>query len=223
MGLVGGTETKQRRDGGDRQCFGGLRGLCDRHITPIHDAQVGEDELAAIIDAACGQSGDAQTCVDDVRGGVGRRIDTHLDHAAAHGQAQQRAVFIQRRQRAAKTFNQDSLVMKTARGEVVIGRRSSGGRRFVPEDLQLVDIDSGKIESGERGALYPHAVSDAEVVAGRFEVQVGAGGVVLHQNSAAAFHEADDGGELDGEFFQTALVGQRADVESGGQLGCCRE
>ena len=85
MGLVGGTETKQRGDGGDRQCFGRLRGLGDRHITPIHDTQVGEDELAAIIDAACGQGGDAQACVDDIRGGVGRRIDTHLDHAAAHG------------------------------------------------------------------------------------------------------------------------------------------
>jgi hypothetical protein len=112
--------------------------------------------------------------------------------------------------------------MKTAGGEVVIGRRSGGGRRLVPEDLQFGDIDAGKVESGSGGAFHAHAIPDAEVVAVRFEVQMRARAVVLNENRAAALHKADGGREIDGEFFQTALVGQRADVDGAGELGCRR-
>ena len=86
------------------------------------------------------------------------------------------------------------------------------------EDLQFDDLDSGQIKPGHGDAFDLHAVADTKVIASRFEVQMRACGVVLHKHGAAALDEADDGRELDGEFFQTALVRQRADVEGAGEL-----
>ena len=75
-------------------------------------------------------------------------------------------------------------------------------------------FDAWKVEPGHGNAFHPHAIPDAEVVAGRFEVQMRACGFVLHENGPATLDKADGGLELDGEFFQTALVEQRADFES---------
>ena len=90
------------------------------------------------------------------------------------------------------------------------------------QDVDLGHLDARQVKSGHRDAFHPHSIADVEVIAGRFEVQMRACGVVLHENRPAALHKADDGGQLDGQLFQTTLVGQRADGESRRELRLSR-
>ena len=79
--------------------------------------------------------------------------------------------------------------------------------------VDLRHLDARQVKPGHRDTFHPHAIPDTEVVAGRFEVQMGARCVVLDKNSPAALYKTNDSRELDRQFLQTALVRQRADVE----------
>ena len=123
--LVRSPKRQQTGHRGVRQFFRRGRDLSDLNITPVGDAQIRKNELAAVIDATGGEGGDAQPGVDELWRGLQRRIDPHLDDATAHGEAQQRAIFIQRRQRAPEALDDDALIMKAPRGEVVkVGRNA---------------------------------------------------------------------------------------------------
>ena len=124
MRLVRRAKAQQRGDGDDGQRLGRGGALREGDIAPVGDTQIGKHELAAVIDATGGKSGDAQSGIDERWRGLQRCINPHLDDTTAHGEAQQGAIFIQRRQRASKPLDEHSLIVKAPGGEIVVDRRN---------------------------------------------------------------------------------------------------
>ena len=102
------------------------RGSDDGEITPIAAAQVGLDELAAVIHLPGSEPGDADAGIDEIPSSLGDGFDLHRDDPRTEIEADEGGVFLIRGDRPDNALHADALVVVAAREQIIEGR---GNRR----------------------------------------------------------------------------------------------
>ena len=166
-------------------------------LRPVGHAQVGKNELAAVVDAAGGQPRDDQFGIDpglQIRGR--RRIDAHLQHLVADRQVQQRPVFLGRRQAAADALHAHALVVVAAAAQVVVAGRRGRGRFALADDGEGLRLDAGEVEARRGDAGDLHHVAHLQPVGVGFGAEKSAAAGVLEKHRAGRIDEADHAAQL---------------------------
>src|SRR5690606_31532086 len=134
-----------------------LRGGEDFEIAPVATAQVGLDELAAVVHLPGGETGDADPRIDEALPAFRRRLDASLDdpRAEVEAEAEEGSGLLVRRDRPDDALDGDALVMVAAREQIVEVHRDRLGQAGMAEDLELRIVDTGEVEAGEGDAAHP--------------------------------------------------------------------